>query len=138
MNIYLIDNLSISARQAVSKSTSVHRPDLIWDAHLAAAAEQWAQHLVAQGAGLQHSTGDQRPGQGENLYWQSAGGTLANASQSWVNEDKDYHGEKIGEGNFEAYGHYTQVCAFLLLLSNAVFEKGIGSYWHYLWRARDG
>ena len=55
-----------------------------------------------------------------------------------MNEDKDYHGEKIGEGNFEAYGHYTQVCAFLLLLSNAVFEKGIGSYWHYLWRARDG
>ena len=23
-----------------------------------------------------------------------------------------YHGEKIGQGNFESYGHYTQVCAF--------------------------
>ena len=33
------------------------------------------------------------------------------SSRGWVNEQKDYHGEKIGEGNFEAYGHYTQVCS---------------------------
>ena len=27
-----------------------------------------------------------------------------------MNEQKAYHGEKIGEGNFGSYGHYTQVC----------------------------
>ena len=26
-----------------------------------------------------------------------------------MNEKKNYHGEKIGEGNFGSYGHYTQV-----------------------------
>lgn len=88
----------------------MHRPDLVWDPRLAAAAEEWARHLVARDAGLQHSTGTERPNQGENLYWTSAGGTLADGSQSWVNERTAYHGEKIGEGNFESYGHYTQVC----------------------------
>lgn len=42
-----------------------------------------------------------------------------------MNESKDYHGEKIGEGNFEAYGHYTQVCAFFDFFS--CFGKDIGS-----------
>ncbi|KAL9069617.1 MAG: hypothetical protein Q9161_005416 [Pseudevernia consocians] len=96
------------AREAASKQTAVHRPDLIWDSHLAAAAEEWAQYLASRDAGLQHSTGAERPGQGENLYWTSAGGSLADGSQGWVNERKVYHGEKIGEGNFESYGHYTQ------------------------------
>ncbi len=27
-----------------------------------------------------------------------------------MDERRVYHGERIGEGNFEAYGHYTQVC----------------------------
>ncbi|KAM0798239.1 CAP domain-containing protein [Usnea florida] len=97
------------AREAVSKQTSVHRPDLIWDSKLTAAAEQWAQYLASRDAGLQHSSGAERPGQGENLFWISAGGSLATGSQAWVDERKAYHGEKIGEGNFESYGHYTQV-----------------------------
>lgn len=97
------------AREAATKQTSVHRPELIWDSHLAAAAEEWAHYLASRDAGLQHSTGAERPGQGENLYWTSAGGTLADGSQCWVNERKMYHGEKIGQGNFESYGHYTQV-----------------------------
>ena len=100
----------VLARDAVSKSSSVHRAELIWDSHLAAAAEEWAHYLASRDAGLQHSTDAERPGQGENLYWTSAGGTLADGSQCWVNERKMYHGEKIGEGNFESYGHYTQVC----------------------------
>lgn len=97
------------ARETASKNHSHPRPALVWDAHLAADAEKWARHLANQNKGLQHSTGDQRPGEGENLFWMSAGGDLADASQGWVNERKDYHGEKIGEGNFEAYGHFTQV-----------------------------
>lgn len=88
----------------------MHRPELVWDPRLAAAAEEWARHLASRDAGLQHSTGAERPGQGENLYWTSAGGALADGSQSWVDERKAYHGERIGEGDFESYGHYTQVC----------------------------
>jgi len=100
------------AREAASKQHSHPRPQLVWDTHLEAEAMKWAQHLVAQNKGLQHSTGGERPGQGENLYWVSGGGggnILANASQAWVDESKNYHGEKVGRGNFESYGHYTQV-----------------------------
>lgn len=97
------------AREAASKKSSVRRPDLEWDAHLATLAEQWAKHLATDNKGLVHSTGTERPGQGENLFWMSAGGTLAEASQGWVNEGAAYHGEKVGEGNFESYGHFTQV-----------------------------
>lgn len=46
----------------------------------------------------------------ETIQWLSAGGTLSDASQSWVTEGFAYYGEKIGEGKFESYGHYTQVC----------------------------
>lgn len=35
-------------------------------------------------------------------------GQLANAAQAWVNEGSAYGGQGIGEGNFGAYGHYTQ------------------------------
>ena len=66
-------------------------------------------HLAQANSGLSHSDNEQRPGQGENLFWMSSGGSLADASQGWVNERKDYHGEKVGEGNFAGYGHYTQV-----------------------------
>lgn len=95
------------AREAASQRSSVARPALAWNPHLATLAEQWAKHLAADNTGLKHSMSEERPGQGENLYWLSAGGTLSDASQSWVTEA--YHGEKIGEGKFESYGHYTQV-----------------------------
>ncbi len=100
------------ARDAASKQHSHSRSSLVWDAHLEAEAAKWAQHLATDNKGLHHSTGDQRPGQGENLYWMSGGGDgdmLASGSQGWVDECKSYHGEKIGEGNFGSYGHYTQV-----------------------------
>jgi uncharacterized protein YkwD len=41
---------------------------LVWDGQLAKNAEEYAKHLVAIGK-LQHSTGDERPNQGENLAW---------------------------------------------------------------------
>ncbi|KAL6722170.1 hypothetical protein ACLMJK_001277 [Lecanora helva] len=99
----------LPARKQATQQHGTARPALIWDAHLTSEAEKWAKHLAQLNQGLKHSTGDQRPGQGENLFWYSSGGDLAGASQGWVNEQKSYHGEKIGEGNFEAYGHYTQV-----------------------------
>ncbi|KAI4112858.1 MAG: hypothetical protein LQ338_008262 [Usnochroma carphineum] len=85
------------------------RGDLVWDDQLAANATAYARRLASANQGLHHSDGNGRPNQGENLYWSKPNGSLADASTGWVNEQKSYHGEKIGEGDFGSYGHYTQV-----------------------------
>lgn len=50
-------------------------------------------------------------GEGENLFMQMGGGhqPLKRGVESWVNEKPHYHGEKIAQGDFSSYGHYTQV-----------------------------
>ncbi|KAL8682678.1 MAG: hypothetical protein Q9186_001274 [Xanthomendoza sp. 1 TL-2023] len=101
-------NIHNQARHDASQSSGHKRPDLRWDDNLAKQARAYAQYLCKANKGLQHSSGDQRPNQGENLYWSKPNGSLEAASKGWMNEKKDYHGEKIGEGNFGAYGHYTQ------------------------------
>jgi hypothetical protein len=35
--------------------------------------------------------------------------SFKHAVDAWNSEIKDYHGEKIGQGNMSKYGHYTQV-----------------------------
>lgn len=35
--------------------------------------------------------------------------SLNSAAVQWANEKAKYNGEKIGEGDVEAWGHYTQV-----------------------------
>ncbi|KAI2464284.1 glycoside hydrolase family 128 protein [Annulohypoxylon bovei var. microspora] len=81
---------------------------LAWDNQLAKNAEDYAKHLAAIGK-LEHSSGDQRPNQGENLAWSSSSNTpLAMGAKMWIDEEKNYHGEPIGQGNFGSYGHYTQ------------------------------
>ncbi|KLU89783.1 hypothetical protein MAPG_08752 [Magnaporthiopsis poae ATCC 64411] len=61
-------------------------------------------------AASRHSTGGQRGDQGENLYWQSHDKTpCANAAASWASEISLYNGQPIGQGDFSAYGHYTQM-----------------------------
>ena len=32
------------------------------------------------------------------------------AIDAWNTEIRNYHGQKIGQGNLADYGHYTQVC----------------------------
>ena len=85
---------------------------LQWDAKLAADAQKWAEHLAHDVGHMQHSTSDQRPNAGENLFWAWASpgpyqDPYAHAAQSWMNEAAKYHGEKIGEGNLADYGHYS-------------------------------
>ncbi|KAI1206081.1 glycoside hydrolase family 128 protein [Annulohypoxylon truncatum] len=81
---------------------------LAWDNQLAKNAEDYAKHLAQIGK-LEHSSGDQRPNQGENLAWASSSNTpLAQAANMWLDEEKNYHGEPIGQGDFGSYGHYTQ------------------------------
>ena len=48
-------------------------------------------------------------GQGENLYMSTGDATFDQAVQSWLDEEKSYGGEKIGEGNFAEWGHF---CTF--------------------------
>jgi uncharacterized protein YkwD len=99
--------LSSDEKQALDKHNQARSIDgcapLEWDDSLAASAASWAQQLTQIGH-LQHSQG------GQNLYWSSAdgGSPLADGSQAWINEKSLYHGETIPNGNFEAYGHYTQ------------------------------
>ncbi|TPX17762.1 uncharacterized protein E0L32_002863 [Thyridium curvatum] len=86
---------------------------LEWDQKLCQEAQKWADHLAKDVGHMEHSKGDQRPNQGENLFWGWAQpgpykDPYANAAHSWMNEASKYHGEKIGEGNFADFGHYTQ------------------------------
>lgn len=83
----------------------VKRPDLTWDDALANDAKKYAQYL-ADNKKFEHS-GVQ--GQGENLFMSSGNATLTDASRAWLAEKPNYHGEKIPDGNFGSYGHYTQV-----------------------------
>ena len=99
------------ARHQAPSSFGHLRKDLVWDNKLAANATAYAKKLAHDNAGLKHSTGDQRPGQGENLAWSKPNGSLTDGSKMWVDEKKNYSGQKIGEGDFGSYGHYTQVCA---------------------------
>lgn len=79
---------------------------LQWDEGLKRDAQQWAERLAREGK-LHHSSGT---GQGENLYWASASGNPhQDASQAWINERSNYHGQKIPEGNFASYGHYSKL-----------------------------
>ncbi|KAH8656593.1 CAP domain-containing protein [Tricladium varicosporioides] len=81
------------------------RPSLTWSNDLAAKAQVWANHLASIN-NMQH---DPNSGGGENLYASSGGASFVDGVHAWVDEKKNYHGEKIGEGNFGSYGHYTQV-----------------------------
>jgi uncharacterized protein YkwD len=82
-----------------------HLQPLQWDEGLARDAHQWAEQIAREGK-LHHSSGS---GQGENLYWASSSGDpLQAAAQAWINERSNYHGQKIPEGNFGSYGHYSE------------------------------
>lgn len=75
-----VETFSVNAAAALNgdqtKALKIHNdgrktkgcPALTWDAGLANHAQQWANHL-AKIDKLEHSTGDQRPGEGENLAW---------------------------------------------------------------------
>ncbi|KAH8773593.1 CAP domain-containing protein [Diaporthe sp. PMI_573] len=105
---------------------------LTWDAGLAADALEWAQHLAStagSSGSLTHST---TTSDGENLYWQSNSDTpYVNAANAWVGEKDLYNGEAItGSGNFEQYGHYTQIIwASTSKIGMAVADDGAGGYY---------
>ncbi|KAH6695181.1 CAP domain-containing protein [Plectosphaerella plurivora] len=103
-------SLSSDAQKALdahnAARSEVNNAALSWDAGLEADALAWAQNLANIGS-LTHSSGS---GQGENLYMSSgrSGDHLTSASDLWIAEKADYSGQKVGDGNFASYGHYTQ------------------------------
>jgi uncharacterized protein YkwD len=85
---------------------------LAWNTELAASAKAYAEECV-----WEHSD-DRSPDAGydsvgENLAWTSqqlSAFGAENAVQMWVDERYDWDfGMNVGDGNFSAYGHYTQV-----------------------------
>jgi len=85
---------------------------LTWDKQLTADALAWAQQLATNNNGLQHSSNESRPGQGENLAYSYSSDPIKRPASSgtkmWLAEEPNYHGENIPDGNFAGYGHYTQ------------------------------
>ncbi|KAK3696067.1 Golgi-associated plant pathoproteinsis-related protein 1 [Vermiconidia calcicola] len=79
---------------------------LQWDPGLAHDAKTYAGVLASTGR-MSHS--DSTAGAGENLYEATtAEAGLEDAVQSWLDEERKYGGEKVGEGNLEDWGHYSQ------------------------------
>ncbi|POS78661.1 hypothetical protein DHEL01_v202938 [Diaporthe helianthi] len=80
------------------------RPDLALDDALTNDAKKYAQFL-AENKKFEHSGAQ---GQGENLFMSSGNASLLDGTRAWLAEKPNYHGEKIADGNFGSYGHYTQ------------------------------
>lgn len=102
-------------RRKVARACRVPRLELTWDHQLAAEAEEWAKHLAKSGQ-LYHSSGDY----GENLSWTSPSGrgSLVRATEAWLAEKSDYHGEAVNKGkSFQKVGHYTAVMSFSPVMS---------------------
>ena len=86
-----------AARAAVGKGL----PNLKWSDTLANIALAHSKKCK-----FQHSDTNY----GENLWMGTSGYyTVTDGVNYWVNEKKNYNGQPIGQGNFSAYGHYTQV-----------------------------
>ena len=85
--------------------------DLKWSSSLANDAKEWA-NKMAREEEMYHSENDERPGQGENLYYSSDTDSITpakNASGAWYQEIELYTYSTTGsdENDFYAIGHYT-------------------------------
>jgi pathogenesis-related protein 1 len=96
----------------------VAAPAIAWSPEVAASAARWAQELQGRACAVDHSSQDQRPGMGENLYWGSAlmgsgGDSVADTSStavvdSWGSE-KEFYDVSSNSCRNGVCGHYTQV-----------------------------
>jgi uncharacterized protein YkwD len=91
----------------------VGSPGLQWSTELAKFAQEWADHLAAQGCDMQHRPHDDSKWAqkyGENIFWGSASSyTPLSASESWYSEIKDYTYGVLNNSNWYNTGHYTQM-----------------------------
>ena len=85
---------------------------LHWSKQLANYAQEWATHLALTKCQFEHRphSGQWRQEHGENLFMGTAAYYgVVDAVDAWVQEKIYYRGEAITSGNFDAWGHYTQV-----------------------------
>lgn len=105
-------NDQIAGNRDESKGVEVHNyarsaknlSHMSWDSSLAREATTYAEELAKKGQ-MQHSG---TSGQGENLFMSTGDASFSDAVQSWLDEEKDYKGEKVGEGNFAKWGHFCE------------------------------
>ena len=83
---------------------------LSWNDTLRAHAKIWADVLAKENNGLRHSS-EKNWGHGENLYSVTLNGDLSckAAIKAFFDEYSLYNNEKIGEGDYHKWGHFTQV-----------------------------
>src|SRR5262249_44360019 len=92
---------------------SLDERPLVWSDALARGAAAWAKHL-AETARFEHSTPEQRDGEGENL-WQGTAGFYGPERMvgDWLAEKRDFapgiFPVVARDGNPRAVGHYTQI-----------------------------
>ena len=96
-----------------AERTRFHAPPLWWSAKLAHDAQGWAEQLAARGK-MEHSTNEQRGGEGENLWMGSAGRYQAeDMVGAFVAERAAFRPGKFPQvsrtGNWADVGHYTQL-----------------------------
>lgn len=77
---------------------------LEWDNNLAREAQTYAQTLASTGV-LEHSGVG---AEGENLWVGDKDATYEDAIDDWLNEEKKYHGEVIGDGNMDDWEHFCE------------------------------
>ena len=92
---------------------------LRWSKQLANYAQEWATHLALTRCQFEHRphSGPWKQEHGENLFMGTAAYYgVADAVEAWVEEKVYYRGEaitssdqRVTSGNFDAWGHYTQV-----------------------------
>jgi hypothetical protein len=86
---------------------------LNWNTHLAASAQEWADHLAATGQ-FRHSPDDPRDPQGENL-WEGTRGyySIEDKVGAWSSEKRYFRPGTFPAnsttGRVEDVGHYTQL-----------------------------
>ncbi|KAF8860783.1 hypothetical protein BDZ45DRAFT_555527, partial [Acephala macrosclerotiorum] len=78
---------------------------LTWSTSLTTEALTYAQKLASCNT-MKHAS---QRAHGENLACSNLSMTLAKATQYWIEEKKDYHGEKVAGSGHRKWGHYTQV-----------------------------
>jgi len=90
--------------RALHKATA----ELQWDSSIAAAAQKWAEELVAKNV-FSHDRA--RGDVGENLYTKTGAkkASCAEAALNWYNERKYYNYENPIDGSSGTIGHFTQL-----------------------------
>jgi hypothetical protein len=107
---------SVNARLLLAQNAerrSLGLRPLQWDARLAAEASAYAGELASTGS-FEHSSDEDRPDEGENLWMGTRGAfTAEEMVDDWISEKKAFRAGIFPyvskTGNWEDVGHYTQI-----------------------------